>query len=172
MVEWLFTTYANEKEGALAKRHAGLVNRDILAAIAGELGLDAALRFVSQEDLQRGRVNILSDALEALIGALYCDAGNSLAPLRPIVKKLWQPYLNAARAVPQDPKSAVQEWAQARQLPLPDYSVVAQHGPAHAPHYVVALRVKDQQMVQAEGTSKREAEKKAAELFLKTLQEP
>lgn len=170
MAEWLYELYPLEKEGELAKRHAALVNRDMLAEVADTLMLGDALQLINPEDLKRGRVNMLSDALEALIGALYLDMGDAGMPaLRALLRRLWQPGMGAALTVPQDPKSALQEWAQARGLPLPEYKVVQQEGPAHAPRYVMEVVVRGIAAEQAEGTSKREAEKKAAEVMLSKL---
>jgi ribonuclease-3 len=169
IAEWLYELYPDESEGKLAKRHAALVNRDILAAISERLGLASILQLLHPQDLVRGRVNILSDALEALMGAIYRDAGEQgLEVMRVIVKELWKDDVHNT-LVPQDPKSALQEWAQARGYKLPEYKVVSQTGPAHAPHYLVSVKVETQEEVAAEGTSKREAEKKAAADLWKRL---
>lgn len=168
IAEWLFEIYSKESEGELAKRHAALVNRDCLAEIAEGLELSGCLQMVNADDLRRGRVNILSDALEALIGAIYKDNGQQLDGLRGIVAQLWRPFIHR-EAVPQDAKSALQEWAQAKGLPLPEYNVVSQEGPAHAPTYVVSVQVKGHDPVEADGTSKRDAEKKAALLLWQKL---
>lgn len=171
IAEWLFELYPDESEGSLAKRHAGLVNRDCLAAIAETLGLAENLRLVNAEDLQRGRINVLSDALEALIGAVYRDVGNEngLQVARGIIRAHWQLFVEGAGLVPQDAKSALQEWAQARGLPLPRYDLVATSGLAHAPRYTMRVHVEGQGEAEAEGASKREAEKKAAAILLQNL---
>ncbi|HVY12291.1 MAG TPA: ribonuclease III domain-containing protein, partial [Alphaproteobacteria bacterium] len=120
IAEWLFTLFPEENEGQLAKRHAGLVNRDTLAAVAETLNIAEALQMVGAGDLTRGRVNILSDALEAIIGSIWCDGGPAAFPtIREAIHRLWQPHLNESAEAPQDAKSALQEWAQARSLPLP-----------------------------------------------------
>jgi ribonuclease-3 len=171
IAEWLFEMYPAENEGELARRHAALVNRDTLAAIAAEMELAGSLNLVNAEDLKRGRVNILSDAMEAVIGAIYCDAGQKLDVLRTLIRRLWQPYIATATA-PQDAKSALQEWAQGRGFPLPEYRVISQSGPPHAPTYIMTVQVQGQEPVEATGTSKREAEKRAAALLwekVKTL---
>ncbi|MBI3420174.1 MAG: ribonuclease III [Proteobacteria bacterium] len=170
IAEWLFEVFAEESEGQLAKRHAGLVNRDALASIAENMDLAQALQLVSSSDLSRGKVNILSDALEALIGAIWTDGGPaSFSVLRRFIRREWQPHLNEDSAAPQDAKSALQEWAQARGLPLPVYKVTRQSGPAHAPHYVVRVEVEGHGSAEAEGASKREAEKKAATGMMEKL---
>lgn len=170
IAEWLYEHYPQAREGELAKRHAALVNRDILADIAAALELDKAIILVNPEDLKRGRVNILSDALEALIGAAYLDAGRTVTRLRSFIEHFWQSYATAPLFPPQDAKSALQEWAQSRGLPLPEYKVIAQRGPAHAPHYTIEVYVKGEAPEQAEGASKREAEKRSAEILMKRLQ--
>lgn len=170
IAEWLFEIFPEENEGQLAKRHAALVSRDTLAVIADSLNLAQLLQLVNPADLSRGRVNILSDALEALIGAAWCDGGaEAFMPLRAFIHGEWQPHLNEGAAAPQDSKSALQEWAQARGLPLPFYKVTSQSGPAHAPHYVVRVEVEGNGTAEAEGASKREAEKKAAAVMLEKL---
>jgi ribonuclease III len=168
IAEWLYDIYPRENEGELAKRHAALVNRDCLADIADGLELSSCLQLVNADDLRRGRANILSDALEALIGAIYKDDAQQLDALRGIISQLWQPFIHRD-AAPQDAKSSLQEWAQGKGLPLPEYRVMSQKGPAHSPTYVVAVHVKGHEAVEAEGTSKREAEKKAALVLWETL---
>ncbi len=170
IAEWLFEVFGAEDEGRLAKRHAALVNRDTLAAVAEELDLARALRRIGPADLDRGRVNILSDALEALIGAAWRDGGDAIYPvLRDFIRENWQPYLHAHAAAPQDAKSALQEWAQGRGLPLPVYRVAAQSGPAHAPRYVMRVEVEGHGPAEGEGASKREAEKKAAQAMMEKI---
>jgi ribonuclease III len=170
IAEWLFETFGTEKEGQLAKRHAALVSRDTLALVAEEMNLAPMLRLENVADLERGKVNILSDALEALLGAVWNDGGTeTYATLKKFIRTHWQPHLNESVEAPQDAKSALQEWAQGRGLPLPAYKVVAQSGPAHAPHYHVRVEVEKHGSAEAEGASKREAEKKAATLLLEQL---
>lgn len=169
IAEWLYDIYPHESEGSLARRHAALVNRDTLAAIAGHIHLEEGLKLAGEGDLVRGRVNILSDAMEAVLGAIYRETG--LDAMRPLVRRLWENHIHHAEA-PQDPKSALQEWAQGRGLPLPEYELIKQSGPAHAPTYVIAVKVDGHDAVEATGTSKREAEKKAAaQLWEKVSQE-
>ncbi len=168
IAEWLFEAFPTESEGHLAKRHAALVNRDILASIAETIQLEQALMLVNAEDLRRGRINVLSDALEALIGAMYGDAG-SLEPARAFIRSRWLSYVNDATEVPQDAKSSLQEWAQARGLPLPLYEQVAASGPAHAPRYTIRVSVNGFAPEEAEGASKRDGEKKAAALMLEKV---
>jgi ribonuclease-3 len=170
IAEWLYENFPQESEGSLAKRHAALVNRDALAEIAEHWELEKDLQLVNPDDLQRGRVNILSDAVEAMIGAVYRDAGDEgLAAARAIIHAFWKDMLDGAATAPQDAKSALQEWAQGKGLALPHYELITSSGPAHAPHYVMRVSVEGKAHAEAEGSSKREAEKKAAALLLEKI---
>jgi ribonuclease-3 len=168
IAERLYELYPNSPEGDLAKRHAALVNRDALKAIALTIGLDKVLRLARGEEPSAARKNLttLSDAMEAVIGALYLDGGLEIA--RGFIQRHWQKTIVVAQA-PADPKTALQEWAQGQGLPLPKYRVVEHSGPAHAPKFRIEVTVSGHPPALAEGQSKREAEKAAAELFLKQL---
>ena len=86
------------------------------------------------------RPTILADALEALLGAIFLDAGFAAAAA--CVERLWGDRLTSQAAAPRDPKTALQEWAQARRLPLPAYREVGREGPPHAPLFVVDVAIK------------------------------
>jgi len=161
IAEWLYERFPNASEGELAKRHAALVNRDALKAVAGDIELGKYLRLARGEETGAARKNLvtLSDAMEAVIGALYLDGG--LAPAASFIRRHWQKDLETPEA-PADPKSVLQEWAQGRGLPLPHYKVIERAGPAHAPKFTVEASVKGFEPVTAEGDSKRAAEKAAA----------
>ena len=83
----------------------------------------------------RGRANVLADALEAILGALFLDGG--LEPARRLVRKCWKGALTAQTRPPKDPKTALQEWVLARGLALPVYETVSADGPSLAPNLVV-----------------------------------
>jgi ribonuclease III len=165
---WLYELYPDATEGELAKRHTGLVNREVLTLVAEQLELFRYLQ-VAKSEKTAGAVNnaIMSDACEAVIGALYLDGG--LAAAEQLIRRAWQPMLQEGEGPPVDPKTALQEWAQARGLPLPAYHVVQSDGPAHAPRFVVEVVVQGQSTVSAEGPSKRAAEKIAAALLLEKI---
>jgi ribonuclease-3 len=101
-----------------------------------------------------------------VIGALYLDGG--LPAAEQFIRRYWQKDLSVDQA-PADPKTALQEWAQARGLPLPLYKIAAKSGPAHAPLFTIEASVKGFDPVRAEGTSRREAEKAAAEMLLQRV---
>lgn len=169
ITELLYELYPAEQEGELARRLAALVRGETLAAIAAELALGDALQMSSSEAGSGGRASAsnLEDALEALIGAIYLDGG--LEAAKAFILPRWQERATTLSTTSKDAKTALQEWAQARGLPTPSYTVTAQDGPAHAPHFTVRAEVKDHGNAEASGASKRAAEQAAAEKLLATL---
>jgi len=168
VAEWLIERFPQEREGALGPRLAALVSRPALAAIAEANGL-AALLAVAPGESRRGvreRSTVLADALEAIIGALYLDAG--LAPARDFIRRVFGDVVDQQFTPPKDPKTALQEWALKRALPLPAYEVLEQSGPSHAPNFVIQAKVGDA-TAKGEAGSKRAAEQLAASLLLGIL---
>ena len=169
IADWLYEKYPDASEGDLAKRHAGLVNREALRKVAIELGLGQYLRLARGEETEASRKNLatLSDALEAVLGALYLDGGLGVASA--FIHRFWQDDI-AIEHAPADSKTALQEWVQAQGLPLPTYRVIEHSGPAHAPKFIIEVSVKGYTAAIAEGDSKRATEKTAAQLFLQQVQ--
>lgn len=167
--EMLYHHFPLEAEGDLSKREVALVNGTMLAAIARELKLGEYLVLAQSEDDHGGRENDsnLEDACEAIIGAIYLDQG--LDKARSFIEKHWGKRALQMSAPPKDPKTALQEWAQARSLPLPEYATISETGPAHQPQFTIEVRVKDQKPQQATANSKKIAEREAAEKLLKQL---
>jgi ribonuclease-3 len=168
VAEWLIERFPQEREGALGPRLAALVSRPALAAIAEANGL-AALLAVAPGESRRGvreRSTVLADALEAIIGALYLDAG--LGPARDFIRRVFAGVVDQQFAPPKDPKTALQEWALKRALPLPAYEVLEQSGPSHAPQFIIQAKVGDA-TAKGEAGSKRAAEQLAASLLLGIL---
>lgn len=165
----LIARFPNEDEGPLSRRHAGLVRRETLAKIAGEMGLGGTLTFARSEEASKGMNNpsILADALEALIGALYLDAGLE-APER-FIRERWEAHITNMERPPRDAKTTLQEWAQARGLGLPAYTLTGTEGPAHAPMFEVQVLLAHHEAMKASANSKRQAEQAAAEMLLKHL---
>lgn len=139
MAEWLLERFPEEQEGELGPRHAHLVSRKVLAVIADAAGLSQALAIAPNE--ARAGVgllaNVLADAMEASIGALYMDGGLDAA--RRFVRTAWQSSMDALVLPPKDPKTGLQEWLMARGQPLPIYQVVDRSGPSHAPRFVISV---------------------------------
>ena len=170
VAELLWRRYPAEAEGQLARRHANAVCRDALAEVALAVGLDADLRLAKGEDEAGERSNpaILSNVCEAVIAALYLDGG--LEAARQFVARQWTDLIEANHAPPLDPKTGLQEWAQARGLPLPDYSEVGREGPAHEPVFTIEVTLEGYASERAQGRSKRVAERDAAEKLLARLE--
>ena len=154
-----------------ARRHTALVRRDALAQVADELGLASCIRFSRGEEDAGGRRNpgLLSNACEALIAAVYLDGGFGAA--REVVRRLWRPLVERDATPPKDAKTLLQEWVQGQGLPLPLYLETKRSGPPHAPIFRVQVTVGGLGPVVASGSSKRTAERAAAELMLMKLRQ-
>lgn len=166
-------------EGQLSKLRAHLVSARHLAGIARQLELGEFLRLGRGEERSGGRSKsaLLVNALEALLAAVYLDAGLETAH-RLIQERIFEPELavlqkEAGSGLPiTDAKSALQELLQARALPPPRYGVVSEHGPDHRKTFTVELRVRSSQgekLYRAEGSTKKEAEQAAARQALAQL---
>lgn len=168
VAELLYSLYPDADEGDLSKRLVALVNGEQLTTIARAWGLGELLFMSPSEEEQRGRENSsnLEDACEALLGAMYLDGG--LDAVRGVFTQFWRPLAETLTSAPKDAKTALQEWAQARALPLPEYKVLSAQGPAHAPDFVIEVTVNGK-AAQGRGTNKRLAERLAAETLLKQL---
>lgn len=167
----LYETFPKEAEGALAKRHAGLVQGRTLAAVALEISLGPHL---NMSDAERGaggadNENILSDAMEAVLGAIFLDGG--LEPAENLILACWGERVQSVMETHTDPKTELQEWAQGRGLPLPSYEIVGKSGPDHAPLFEIELVIRGRDSVRAHGSSRRIAEKEAARLMLAQIKD-
>lgn len=165
---WLYDLHPTAAEGELAKYHAALVRRETLAEAGQKLGLlDAMILAPGDRENTRGHATLLGDAMEAIFGAVYLDAGYEVAAA--IVRKHLSDAVNAQDSTPHDPKTALQEWAQGRGHSLPVYRTISQTGPSHAPLFTIEVTLAKLLPVEATGTSKQEAEKAAATELLKQV---
>jgi len=168
IADWLIERFPDEQEGELGPRHAHLVSRKVLAVIAEQAGLSEALAIAPNE--ARAGVgqlaNVLADAIEAMIGALYLDAG--LPAAQRFVRAAWQPAMESLVLPPKDPKTALQELLMARRLALPIYELADRSGPSHAPEFIITVSACDQTGTGRAG-SKRVAERLAAADLLERL---
>jgi len=177
--QMLFERFPDFHEGQLSKLRAHLVSARYLAGVARRLELGHFLRLGRGEERSGGRSKsaLLVNALEALLAAVYLDAGLETAR-RFIQENIFEPGLEPLRPQaggglhPTDHKSALQECQQARALPPPRYGVVEEHGPDHRKVFTVELRVRSaegEQVYRAEGSTKKEAEQEAARQALQAL---
>jgi ribonuclease III len=170
--EALYRLFPEAREGQLSRLRAQMVKGETLAELAREFELGACLRLGEGEMKSGGqeRESILADALEAVIGAIYLEAGFEACAER--VNSWYQPRLSQVSLdkPSKDPKTELQEYLQARHLPLPEYQVVNVAGQAHSHTFTIACRVAPlKQPVQASASSRRDAEKQAAAAVLQKL---
>jgi len=173
--ECLVRRFGSYPEGRLSKLKAHLVSAARLYEVAQELRLGEYLFLGRGEEMSGGREKkaLLSDAVEALIAALYLDAGleatRSFIETR-VVGPLEVPEDGLESAV-NDFKSTLQEMAQALKLPPPRYVVAAEEGPEHSKTFTVEVRLGKEWVSQAQGLSKKSAGQKAAQQILAQLSE-
>ncbi len=166
VADMLYAAFPAAEEGELSRRLADLVRRESCAEVALEWGAEAFLR-LGDGERQAGTSNktaILSDICELLIGAVFLDAGYEAA--RVVVTQAFEPRMRSPRRPLRDPKTALQEWAQARGLEAPLYREISRSGPHHAPEFTMSVRVAGFLPVEAKGMSKRGAEQAAAAGFM------
>ena len=166
VAELLSETYPTASEGQLARLYNRLVRGGACAEVARSLELGPSLVLSESEAGSGGREKetILADACEALLGAIFLEAGYDKA--RQIVRKHWGVKLEGSPVEAADAKSSLQEWAQGQGLDLPHYEEVAREGPDHAPRFTAEVRIKGKKPARGEGASKRAAEQAAATVLL------
>jgi ribonuclease-3 len=171
--EQLYRLYPAASEGDLSRLRARVVSAEPLAEVAQQLGLGERLMLGSGELKTGGfrRQSIVADALEALIGAVYLDAGLEVA--RALVLRLLESRIASAPdlASLKDSKTRLQEYLQARSLPLPSYTVESVAGEPHDQHFRVECRVDSlDRAARGEGKSRRRAEQEAAQRMLDQIE--
>ncbi|MCC1482266.1 ribonuclease III [Roseibaca sp. Y0-43] len=169
MAEALLAADKGAREGQLAPRFNALVRKETCAEIAREIDLGAVLKLGRSEMLSGGRrkLAVLGDAMEAVIAAVYLDAGFAVA--RDVILGHWGARIDRVEADSRDAKTLLQEWAQARGLALPAYAEVSRTGPDHAPVFTIEVRLETGQSATAAAGNKRQAEQQAASALLAQL---
>lgn len=170
----LFKSYPDVQEGDLSRLRANLVNKDSLAEIAGHLELGEVIKLGSGELKSGGfrRPSILADAVESILGAVYCDGG--FEPCRELIIRLYANRLAQSMDLQslKDPKTQLQELLQSRRFSLPDYQVTHITGQAHAQVFHVRCSIKKMNIeVNGEGKSRRKAEQVAADRAIVQVEE-
>ncbi len=170
----LFKLYPDVNEGDLSRLRANLVNRDTLADIAVTLNLGEVIKLGSGELKSGGhrRPSILADAVESILGAVYCDSG--FETCRELIVRLYQQKLSKATDLQslKDPKTQLQELLQSRRFDLPVYSVQRISGKAHAQVFHIECVMPQLALtVKGEGKSRRKAEQVAAQAALEKVKE-
>ena len=170
MAEALLAADQAATEGQLAPRFNALVRKETCAEVAREVGLGDVLRLGRSEMLSGGRRKeaLLGDAMEAVIAAVHLDAGFEAA--RALVLRLWGGRIGTVEADARDPKTALQEWAQARGMPPPAYAETGRKGPDHQPVFTVQVSLATGEAAEAAAGSKRAAEQAAARALLERME--
>ena len=169
ITEFLLSNFPEESEGDLTKRRAGLVNSATVAAIGREIGIIDYLQVVSADEVSRSdSQRVIEDITEALIGAMYLDAG--IEPCRSFVMKYWKDFLFKEVVPEDDPKTYIQEWSQKRGFGIPQYKVISKSGQSHAPIFTIEVQVANLPAFAGASFSKKLAEKEAARELIKHIQ--
>ncbi len=161
----LYEAFPEAGEGELSRRLAGLVRKESCAEAALAWGVDSCVRLGEiEQQTTAPNMAILGDVCEAIIGAVFLDAGYEAASA--VVTTAFGERMHAPGRPLRDPKTALQEWAQARGLPTPLYRETARSGPDHAPEFTISVELPGYRHAEAKGFAKRLAEQAAAADFI------
>ncbi len=171
MADALLTADPNAPEGLLAPRYNALVRREACADVARQIDLGKVLKLGRSEMKSGGRRKdaLLADAMEAVIAAVFLDAG--FATAQDMVLRLWGNRIQNVEDDARDAKTALQEWAQARGEPPPTYVETDRSGPDHQPQFTIEARLSSGAVEAATAGSKRQAEQAAAQALLQKVSE-
>ncbi len=169
IADWIYARFPNDSEGKLSPRFNNLVSGETCAEVGREIGLAGRLRLGKQalDDGAYDSDNVLGDAVEALIGAVFLEHGLDAA--RRFIHRRWEPLMDVQRSARRHPKSELQEWAAAHNRRPPIYEITDRFGPHHAPRFRVKVSLGSAGDAEAEGKSKQEAETLAAAALLERL---
>ncbi len=164
----LLEIYPNEKEGILDKKYASLVNKKTCLLIANNIGIDKFIMILkSTKNKSKIEDKVLSDACEALIGAIYLDKGLKIA--ENFILTLWKNEIDKSVVTKIDAKTKLQEYSLKIFKKLPIYKLISNTGPRHQPIIKVSVKLFDGKIYYGEGKSKKNAEQNAASLCLNNL---
>lgn len=164
----LLKIYPNDKEGIIDKKFANLVNKKTCLLIARKLELK---KFISTggsyKGLSRSDDKIISDGLEALLGAIFLDQG--MNTVEKFILNVWGEFLEKSTETKIDAKTQLQEYSLKKFKTLPIYTIQKQSGPQHSPIFKVSVNIKNSKKFYASGTSKKNAQQNAAQKLLTDL---
>ena len=166
----LIKIFPNEKEGIIDKKFANLVNKKTCLLVAKKLDLK---KFIvtggSYKGLNRSDDKIISDGLEALLGAIFIDQGMSV--VEKFILNIWDEFLEKSIITEIDAKTKLQEYSLKKFKSLPVYAIQKQSGPQHSPIFKVVVQIKGSKKYYASGTSKKNAQQNAAHKLLTALKQ-
>ena len=169
--EYLFSRFPQEEEGFLTKVRAKMVNRNALSIVAENLNLGELLIISSNvpKSITHNSKSILSDALEALIGAVYLDKGIETCKKFIQIKILEPALKNGDHLIDENYKSQLLEYAQANKLDIPVYQIISEEGPHHDKTFIAEVIIGVKVLGEGKGKSKKEAEQNAARIALQKI---
>jgi ribonuclease-3 len=170
MAEALLEADPRASEGQLAPRFNALVRKETCAEVAREVGVGEVLKLGRSETMSGGRRKeaLLGDGMEAVIAAVYRDGGFEAA--KNVVLNLWGDRIREVDHDARDPKTSLQEWAQARRMPPPAYIEVSRRGPDHEPVFRIRVELDSGEFAESDGRNKRLAEQAAAKALLESVE--
>ena len=164
----LLDLYPKEPEGIIDKKFAKLVNRKTCASIAWSIGLKNFIQMGNlKKMIARKDEKILSDACEAIIGAVYVDRGYDY--VKEFILRLWKQDINKSDITILDPKTKLQEYSLKVYKKLPIYRLLSSSGPKHNPFFKISVVITGSKQFVGRGNSKKEAEQDSANNLLKTM---
>tara|TARA_B100000941_G_scaffold281911_1_gene249845 strand:+ start:332 stop:988 length:657 start_codon:yes stop_codon:yes gene_type:complete len=164
----LLEKYPDEKEGIIDKKFANLVNKKTCAEIGKTLKIKNYLYLgPSNKNLERSTNKIISDCLEAIVGAIYIDGG--LKNSEKFILKFWEPYIDKSIVTLIDSKTKLQEYSLKKFKKLPKYTFFKKTGPQHKPLFRTEVEIQNSKKIIGAGSSKKNAQQNAAAKLIKIL---
>ena len=164
----LLDKYPGEKEGIIDKKFANLVNKKTCANIANTLNLKKFIYLgASHKNIERSGDKILSDCLEAIVGAIYTDGG--IKSSEKFILNSWNSFIDKSVITLIDPKTRLQEFSLKKFKILPKYTFFKKSGPQHKPSFKTEVQIPDSKKIIGTGSSKKKAQQNAAEKLIKIL---
>ena len=159
----LIELYPDQKEGVLDKRLASLVNKNRCLEVAKNIGLEKFILIGNKSNKSKIENKILSDCIEALIGAIYYDKGFEAS--EKFILNMWKSFINSSDVSIVDSKTKLQEYSLKKFKSLPIYKLVSSSGPKHKPKFTISVKLKNTKFFEGSGNSKKKAEQSAAKIL-------
>ena len=163
----LIELYPDQKEGVLDKRLASLVNKNRCLEVSKNIGLEKFILIGNKSNKSKIENKILSDCIEALIGAIYYDKGFEAS--EKFILNMWKSFINSSDVSIVDSKTKLQEYSLKKFKSLPIYKLVSSSGPKHKPKFIISVKLKNTKLFEGSGNSKKKAEQSAAKILLDSL---
>ena len=163
----LIELYPEEKEGILDKKLASLVNKNKCLEVAKNIELEKFILVGNKNSYAKLESKIISDSIEALIGAIYYDKGFEVS--EKFILNKWKNFLNVSGETIIDSKTKLQEYSLKKFKSLPIYKLISINGPKHNPKFTISVKIKDTKVFEGSGDSKKKAEQNAAKKLLENL---